>query len=268
MSMIVVIVGLVALLGAIQYIASNMKNSKRMHQEIGSALQDANHRRFVQQVVADDQLCKVTNFIEGIKGWSLTTPSAPITVKDTNGFVDYSGTGIKGLKWPSSGYDTERPATLPSGERVKGKVKVTGVVFIQPIDRPVMKTEARGKTYYRIPIDVVEKGTFNGKATLFYDKRPGMDEPIKTYIELNPDKLDEVVACYKDVSARSLCLDAGGDYDPTAESGKCLLPFHDPSERVGGGASAKGPSKTPNPGKGKVGDKDYDHRYHRGGKGD
>ncbi len=222
-----ILIILLALMGfgiAMRYISMNFDAARKQNRQVRDAIEGANHARFVSQVIADDSLCGVTDFLAGIKGWELSKLSSDKVLKDTGDFVNYSAIGVKDLKWPSAVYETMRPHKFPDGHVEFGKAKVTSVIFIQPKEVDPLRTEVRGKTYWRVPVWVKEKGTFNGKPVIFNDS-------IKTYIELDPADPSQAIACYRDVSARSLCIDAGGDFDARAGENKCLMPKQHPSER-------------------------------------
>lgn len=228
MSILLVLLAIVGALIGMRYVSLNFDTMMKKNKEISEAVVTANHVRFVQQVIADDQLCIVTDFLDGIKGWETKRLTKPKVLKNTGRFVDYSGIGVESLEWPSTTYEINRPHTFADGRKVVGKAKVTGVIFIQPANVDPIRSEAHGKVYWRIPVHVKEVGTMNGESTIFEDS-------IETFIELDPDNplTAPPVSCYKSVSARSLCMDAGGDFDPTAEANKCLMPGQSPSVRKG-----------------------------------
>ncbi|MES2744545.1 MAG: hypothetical protein V4655_03920 [Bdellovibrionota bacterium] len=227
-SVLIIFVAIVGFMIAMRYVTTNMITAGKKGKVVEDAIGAANAMRFVQQMIADDQLCKMTDFLDGIKGWEIKKLTQDKILKDNGRLVDYSKIGVNDLKWPVNTFEGTRSYRFPDGHTEVGKVKVDSVVFIQPKDKDPLQTIAHGKTYYRIPVSVREKGTFNGQTVIFPD---GVD----TYIELDPlDPLNKAVACYKSVSPRSLCLDAGGDFDPSALDNKCLMPGQAPSERRGG----------------------------------
>lgn len=226
MSILLVLLALVGALIGMRYVAVNFDMMMKKNKEISEAVVLANHARFVEQLIADDQLCKVTNFLDGITGWRRERLTNEIVLKDTGGFVDYSRIGIDSLEWPSSTYEVMRYHTFPDGRRVFGRARITGVQFVQPANVDPIRSEAHGKVYWRIPVHVKNVGTIGGEAAVF-------EGAIATFIELDPTNPDTAppVACYKSLSPRSLCLDAGGNFDPTAGDNKCLLPGQNPAVR-------------------------------------
>jgi hypothetical protein len=220
-SLLVVLVTITFFLAGMQAVFKNVAMSAKSREKLSEALTNANDARFVNQMIADDQLCSMSNFMEGISGWKLEKVTEDLPLKDTGEFVNYSRITNSNLRpWPRPAGREWRTHTFPGGRTISGEAEIKSVVFYQPKDREVLKTKAFGKDFIRVPINVREKGVLNGETVIF-------DGGVQAFIELDPvTPLTKAVACYRDVSSRSLCLDAGGEFDPLApsENKKCKMP--------------------------------------------
>lgn len=229
-SLLVVLIALMLFMLSMRSVFNNAQMSNKSAKDLSSSVEAANGLRFVNQVISDDQLCFMTDFMNGIDmdKVSFTKPSADITLKNTGGLVDYSALKEFGLKtWPGGTRKHWTTLTTQEGVVMSGEFDFKSVVFVQSKDREVLKTKfidpVRGAMdYIRIPVNVRDRGIINGQDVI-------VAGGIPTYIELKPVKSglpplrDPPMACYKDVSSRSLCLDIGGKFDPTDPKQKCQL---------------------------------------------
>ncbi len=218
-----IVLGFALFLGAGMTLFNSFKATRRNVEANTSAMWNINNRRWVEQMVADDQLCAMTDFMDNLSGYTADKITAFKTVKEAPGLVDYSKIGIDKLKWPGSG-DPESfttGTTLDHSTRLQGPGVPTTLLFEQPPDserKVVFSKDPMGREITRIPIDVRFKGTIGGVPALW-------DGAIETYIEMPPgSRTGTPVACYRPVSSRSLCLDAQGFFDPKRPKGKCQMP--------------------------------------------
>lgn len=221
-SLLVVLVAITVFLAGMQVVFKNVAMSSKSQKKLSEAIDSANSYRFVNQMISDDQLCAMSNFMDDINGWELNKVGADKQLKDAHGFVNYAKITNSDLRtWPRSAGVEWRSHTFPDGRTISGEATITGVVFVQPHDREVLKTKAFGKTLIRVPIDVRDRGVLQGETVTF-------ENGVRTFIELDHDNPSSAppVACYKDVSSRSLCLDAGGIFDPlqASDKKKCKMP--------------------------------------------
>ncbi len=222
MSNLLVLLGLMLIMAGGSLYVGNFKASQRSEDSIDSAISQENGERFVMQMIADDELCTVTDFMKDLKNYQLVGElTAPVQLKKQDAFVDYSQIGVDKLKWPTNGWkDAPNVWGRLFGSRtpVTGKGASVGLVFEQPkaSERPVVVTKLASRTITRVPVDVYQHGTINGQAAFF--------NPTETYIEFDSTAPDPntPVACYHKVSSRSLCLDRKGFYDPKAPL-KCIF---------------------------------------------
>ncbi|RYZ60538.1 MAG: hypothetical protein EOP07_00290 [Proteobacteria bacterium] len=204
----------------LQAVFKNVAMSSKSQQKLSQAIDQVNSDRFVNQMISDDQLCAMSDFMEGIKGWEVSKVASDITLKDNGKFVDYGKITNSDLRtWPRSAGKEWRSHTFPDGRTISGEATINSVVFIQSRKREVLKTKAFGQEFIRVPVDVREKGVLAGESVVF-------EGGVPAFIELEPGNPGKAVACYRDVSSRSLCLDAGGKFDPLAPSDKqkCKMP--------------------------------------------
>ena len=230
-SLLVVLIALMLFMLSMRSVFNNVMMSSKSAEDIFNSVKSANGSRFVNQVISDDQLCGLTDFMIGIDmdKVSFTKPSADIILKNNGGLVDYSALLEAYQKtWPGGSGKEWRTLTTQEGVVMSGEFDFKSVVFVQPKNREVLNTKfidsASGVAmdYTRIPVNIRDRGIINGLDVI-------VAGGIDTYIELKPVKAglpplrDPPVACYKDVSSRSLCLDIGGKFDPTKSTLKCIL---------------------------------------------
>ncbi len=221
MSNLLVLLGLMLIMAGGSLFIGNFKASRRAEDNINQAISSENGDRFVLQMVSDDELCTVTDFMKDLKGYQLTGTNAGYIELKRAGFVDYSKIGVTNLKWPTNGFqDAPDVSGHLFGSRgvIRGKATSVGLYYEQPPTnkRPVVVTTLPGKTITRVPVDVWQYGTINGASAFF--------NSLETYIEFDSTAADPntPVACYRAVSSRSLCLDRSGNFDPKATM-KCKL---------------------------------------------
>lgn len=220
-STLLILLGLMLILGSTGLLIGNYKSSQKAEDSITGAIRSENGTRFVLQMVSDDELCTETDFMDGLTGYKLDgTNTGYIDLKKA-GYVDYSSIGVTDMKWPSQGvnesYKTSGHA-FGSRAHVEGVAIPVGLYYEQPpqLKRPVVVTEIGTRKLTRVPVDVWQRGTIAGTPAFFHQ--------IATYIEFDSTAADPTkpVACYRDVSSRSLCLDRGGEFDP-AKPLKCTV---------------------------------------------
>ena len=208
------------ILGSTGLFIGNYKVSRKAEDSITAAIRNENGTRFVLQMVSDDELCTETDFMDGLSGFVTEGTVTDYIELKRSGYVDYSNIGVTNMRWPSQGVnESYRTSGYAFGSRaiVEGIAIPQGLYFEQPptARRAVVVTELPTKTLTRVPVDVWQRGTIAGTPAFFHQ--------IATYVEFDSAAPDPTkpVACYRDISSRSLCIDRGGEFNP-ASPVKCI----------------------------------------------
>ncbi|MBC7659280.1 MAG: hypothetical protein H7249_06185 [Chitinophagaceae bacterium] len=229
-AIVIVLVAILLSLLVMRSVMTHLDDSSTLTKNVSKTITDGNTQRYIDQMISDDVLCtQGSDFMKGLLPGedgnvgtiSITSKPADYTlIKNNERYVDYSKfmkpLGIGNYSWPSPSFDSNNPTdfdfTSREGVTLRGKGFQSGVVFYQMPIAPI-KNPISGLT--RVPISVNPRITLkNGGA------RANLQFGIRTYVEF--DKTGKLVACYRDISSRSLCLDLGGTFNPLLQK-KCTF---------------------------------------------
>ena len=215
-----IFVVLFSLLMALDLFNKQGTSAMQARQRIESNLGDKNYYREINQVLNDDEFCVSTNIMNGLEG-KLNISGVANTVlihdiKDISWNIEGDSKGLLTIFSEKYDIDTKNKGVL------KGSWGVSRISVSQLPD-PVLLTKVHGKNIYRVPIDISEHGFWDeldaaGTGVKRYQE---VWDSYKVYVEMDPADPTKPLTCYSPLSSRSLCLDFGRFFDPTAPQ-KCV----------------------------------------------